>query len=123
MNLNDMRDEIDKLVKAKGFGNDQRFRVYKLFFAILEIAELGEMIKKGPEIWQEGKWKDKPIQWKEKQAEELIDAIFYILDVSRLICPEVDLDKAFIKKLQKNWNRPFQYGVSEGYKIYKNLGE
>jgi len=50
----------------------------------------------------------------EKIAEELVDAIFYVLDASRLACPSVNMDAMFKKKLEKNLGRPYQYG--EGHR-------
>jgi NTP pyrophosphatase (non-canonical NTP hydrolase) len=50
----------------------------------------------------------------QKIAEELIDVIFYILDASRLACPDVNMDEMFQWKLAKNLGRPFQYG--EGHR-------
>jgi len=50
----------------------------------------------------------------EKIAEELIDVMFYVLDASRLACPNMNLDEVFQKKFEKNFSRPFQYG--EGHR-------
>jgi NTP pyrophosphatase (non-canonical NTP hydrolase) len=50
----------------------------------------------------------------QKIAEELIDVIFYVLDASRLACPNMNMDEAFTRKFEKNFSRPFQYG--EGHR-------
>ena len=50
----------------------------------------------------------------EKVAEELVDVLFYVLDASRLACPNTNMDEAFARKLAKNFGRPFQYG--EGHR-------
>jgi hypothetical protein len=44
----------------------------------------------------------------------VIDVIFYVLDTSRLACPSMNMDEVFMKKLEKNLGRPFQYG--EGHR-------
>lgn len=117
MNLNEMRNEIDRLVKQKGWGNNYYFFPFKLFYAMLELSEAGEMWKKGKDTWQNGKWKNKSQkEWEAKLAEELIDVIFYILDASRLACSNIDMDKIFEYKLEKNFNRKYQYGIGDTYK-------
>ena len=100
MHLEEMKKEIQKLVLKKGFYNRIEDIPKKLLFAFIELGEASDDWKKGaPE---------------EKIAEELIDTIFYILDASRLACPSVDMDNMFKKKLEKNLQRPFQYG--EGHR-------
>jgi len=54
--------------------------------------------------WKKAKPTDETI-------EELIDVMFYVLDASRLIDPNANLDEMFLKKLAKNYGRPFMYGV------------
>ena len=95
-----MKKEIESLVIAKGFYNKPEDIPKKLLFAFIELGEASDAWKKGlPE---------------EKIAEELIDVIFYILDASRLACPNMNMDQVFERKLTKNLNRPFQYG--EGHR-------
>jgi NTP pyrophosphatase (non-canonical NTP hydrolase) len=106
LQLEEMKKEIEYLVIGKGFYNKPEDIPKKLLFAFIELGEASDAWKKGlPE---------------EKIAEELIDVIFYVLDTSRLACPNVDLDEVFKKKLAKNLGRPFQYG--EGHRI-KQLEE
>src|SRR3989304_8749895 len=96
MHLEEMKKEIEKLVKKKGFYNKPEDIPKKLLFAFIELGEASDAWKKGdPE---------------EKIAEELIDVIFYVLDASRLACPTVNMDEMFEKKLKKNKNREYQYG-------------
>ncbi len=96
-----MKTEIEALVIAKGFYNKPEDIPKKLLFAFIELGEASDAWKKGlPE---------------DKIAEELIDVIFYILDASRLACPNLNMDNVFKKKLEKNLGRPFQYG--EGHRI------
>ncbi len=100
MNLEEMKKEIESLVIEKGFYNKIEDVPKKLLFAFIELGEASDSWKKGAT--------------EEKIAEELIDVIFYLLDTSRLACPTIDMDVAFKKKLNKNRNRPYQYG--EGHR-------
>jgi len=101
LHLEDMKKEIEALVIAKGFYNNLEDIPKKLLFAFIELGEASDAWKKGlPE---------------DKIAEELIDVIFYILDASRLACPNMNMDTVFKNKLEKNLGRPFQYG--EGHRI------
>lgn len=100
MHLEEMKKQIETLVIAKGFCNKPEDIPKKLLFAFIELGEASDAWKKGlPE---------------EKITEELIDVIFYVLDTSRLACPNMNMDEVFKKKLEKNFNRPFQYG--EGHR-------
>ena len=95
-----MKKEIENLVITKGFYNKPEDIPKKLLFAFIELGEASDSWKKGvPE---------------EKIAEEIIDVIFYLLDTSRLACPNMNMDDVFQKKLEKNLNRPYQYG--EGHR-------
>ncbi len=100
MHLEEMKKQIENLVITKGFYNRPEDIPKKLLFAFIELGEASDAWKKGlPQ---------------EKIAEELIDVIFYILDASRLACPDMNMDEVFKKKLEKNLGRPFQYG--EGHR-------
>src|SRR3972149_7739190 len=100
MQLEEMKREIEALVLAKGFYNTPEDIPKKLLFAFIELGEASDAWKKGlPE---------------EKIAEELIDAIFYVLDASRLACPSMNMDEMFRWKLAKNLGRSYQYG--EGHR-------
>ena len=100
MHLEEMKKEIEKLVLAKGFYNKPDDIPKKLLFAFIELGEASDAWKKGAQ--------------QEKIAEELIDVVFYILDASRLACPNVDMDEMFQLKLSKNLCRSYQYG--EGHR-------
>ena len=102
MNLEEMKKEIEKLVKEKGFYNKPEDIPKKLLFAFIELGEASDAWKKG--------------ESQEKIAEELIDVIFYILDTTRLACPNVNMDEMFNKKLQKNKNREYCYGEGHRHK-------
>ena len=100
MHLEEMKKEIEALVLEKGFYNKPEDIPKKLLFAFIELGEASDAWKKGNS--------------EEKIAEELIDVIFYVLDASRLACPNMNMDEVFQRKLEKNLNRPFQYG--EGHR-------
>jgi NTP pyrophosphatase (non-canonical NTP hydrolase) len=100
MQLEEMKKEIEDLVAAKGLYNKPEDIPKKLLFAFIELGEASDAWKKGLS--------------EEKIAEELVDVIFYILDASRLACPNMNLDDVFAKKLAKNLSRPYQYG--EGHR-------
>ena len=91
-----MKQKIKDLVLEKGFYNKPEDVPKKLLFAFIELGEASDNWKKG--------------KGEEDIAEELIDVIFYILDASRLACPSVNMDDMFVKKLNKNKKRSFQYG-------------
>ena len=101
MQLEEMKKEIELLVITKGFYNKPEDIPKKLLFAFIELGEASDAWKKGLS--------------EEKIAEELIDVMFYILDASRLACPNMNLDEVFKKKLEKNLNRSYQYG--EGHRV------
>ena len=101
--LEEAKAKVRDLVLAKGFGNSPGEIANKLLFAFIELGEAGDSWKKG-----------KP---KEETIEELIDVIFYVLDASRLIDPEANLDLVFERKWEKNMGRSFQYG--EGFRAKK----
>jgi NTP pyrophosphatase (non-canonical NTP hydrolase) len=100
VNLEKMKQEVEKLVITKGFYNKPEDIPKKLLFAFIELGEASDAWKKG--------------EAEEKIAEELIDVIFYVLDASRLACPTINMDEMFSRKLEKNLDRPFQYG--EGHR-------
>ncbi len=101
--LEEAKKKVAELVRAKGFGNSPDEIANKLLFAFIELGEAGDS-------WKKGKPTDETI-------EELIDVIFYVLDASRLISPDADLDAVFAKKWTKNMTRSFQYG--EGFRPKK----
>jgi len=100
MHLEEMKKAIESLVIEKGFYNKLEDIPKKLLFAFIELGEASDAWKKG--------------QSEVEIAEELVDAIFYVLDASRLACPTVNMDEMFLKKLEKNLSRPYQYG--EGHR-------
>jgi NTP pyrophosphatase (non-canonical NTP hydrolase) len=106
MDLEMMKKEIESLVLDKGFYNKPEDIPKKLLFAFIELAEASDAWKKG--------------EHERIVAEELIDTIFYILDVSRLACPSVNMDEMFKRKLEKNRSRPPRYGEGHRHKTYED---
>jgi NTP pyrophosphatase (non-canonical NTP hydrolase) len=98
--LEEAKRKVSELVVAKGFGNTPDEIPNKLLFAFIELGEAGDS-------WKKGKPSGETI-------EELIDVIFYVLDASRLIAPDANLDEVFNNKWTKNMGRPHQYG--EGFR-------
>ena len=96
MHLEEMKQEIERLVIEKGFYNRKEDIPKKLLFAFIELG-------KASDAWKKGKNEA-------EIAEELIDVLFYVLDASRLACPSINMDEMFKAKLEKNRKRPFQYG-------------
>jgi NTP pyrophosphatase (non-canonical NTP hydrolase) len=94
------KKRVGELVVAKGFGNTPNEIPNKLLFAFIELGEASDSWKKG-----------KPTS---ETLEELIDVIFYVLDASRLIDSNANVDEIFERKLAKNMNRPQRYG--EGFR-------
>ncbi|MBS7625314.1 hypothetical protein KEJ29_07055 [Candidatus Bathyarchaeota archaeon] len=98
--FNEAKRLVRELVKAKGFPDDESALTQKLLWAFVELGEAADAYKKG-ESWN-------------IISEELVDAIFYILDFIGLVEKtqgiEIDVDKIFLEKWKKNMERPKQYG-------------
>lgn len=102
--LEECKEKVEQLVQAKKFYNQRKHIPLKLLFAFIELGEAGNAWKKGmPE---------------EAVAEELIDAVFYVLDAWRLACPNLNPDEVFDLKWRKNMSRPVRYG--EGHRALKD---
>ena len=102
--LNECMDSIRKLVELKGHEDNIKDVSQKLLFAVIEIAEAADIIKKhGISLLN--------VQTIE---EELIDAIFYVLDtyglIHRAFETSVNPDLMFKYKLRKNLKRDYRYG-------------
>jgi len=98
--LNEAKKLVRQLVAAKGFPDDESALNQKLLWAFVELGEAADAYKKG-ESW-------------DAINEELIDAIFYILDFIGLAEKtrniQVDVDRLFLEKWRRNMSRPDQYG-------------
>ena len=104
--LQEAKKKVEELVVTKGFGNTPDEIANKLLFAFIELGEAGDS-------WKKGRSTDETI-------EELIDVIFYVLDASRLIAPDANLDEVFERKWTKNMGREFRYG--EGFRTNQARG-
>ena len=87
---------VIELEETKGWGKDPATKIY---YAILELAEAGNL------------WKHRLNKRFSRKAviEELIDAVFYIVETAHHIDPEIDLDLLFLEKYQKNLSRERLY--------------
>ncbi|MEM2110715.1 MAG: hypothetical protein QXX08_02430 [Candidatus Bathyarchaeia archaeon] len=98
--FNEAKELVRQLVAAKGFPNDESALTQKLLWAFVELGEAADAYKKG-ENW-------------DTVNEELIDAIFYILDFIGLVEKtqgmKIDVDHLFLEKWRKNMTRSSQYG-------------
>ncbi|MEM2272626.1 MAG: hypothetical protein QXX56_00215 [Candidatus Bathyarchaeia archaeon] len=104
--FNEAKRLVRELVETKGFPDDESALTQKLLWAFVELGEAADAYKKG-EDWG-------------IISEELIDAIFYILDFIGLVEKtqgiEIDVDKIFLEKWRKNMERPDQYGQKRDIK-------
>lgn len=119
MNLEEMKQKVIELKKAKGFGDNP---TEKLLWAFGELGELTDMYKKGESKWyisdKETLTLKKYSSFNEFQhgkAIELIDIIFYILDYASCDLLGIDLDKVFEEKLALNLKRPVRYGLDNKF--------
>ncbi len=98
--FNQAKDLIRRLVSEKGFPDDESALTQKLLWAFVELGEAADAYKKGDS------WGD--------VCEELIDAIFYILDFIGLVEKtqglRIDVDQIFLDKWRRNMERPVRYG-------------
>lgn len=58
-----------------------------MLFAFAKLGEASDVLKKG--------------KGKEEIAEELVDVLFYVLDVSRLACHTINMDEGSTKNSRK----------------------
>ena len=114
--LKEAMDRVRELVHEKEFEDkfDDNTIFSKVLFAIMELSEALEIIKKhGIETLKVSKFA------RESVSEEMIDAIFYILDAYGILYREgvaKDPDEVFNKKLIKNLSREIKYGRPETVK-------
>ena len=101
VHLYECMEHIRKLVKEKGHEDTLEAFPLKCLFAIVEISEAVD------------EWKKNEFKNKDHIVEELIDAIFYILDAYGLLVRDLNVelpDKVFWDKLKKNFKRRYRYG-------------
>ncbi len=110
--LTECMESIRELVKQKGhednFSDDIIFK--KGLFSVIELSESLDIIKKKGVRFL-------TLEDQSKVSEELIDVIFYILDIYGLLHRELEIedpDTVFNLKLSRNLNRAFRYGRPNG---------
>jgi NTP pyrophosphatase (non-canonical NTP hydrolase) len=96
--LNQKMQEVRALADGKGFSSE-RERIWEMLALIhSEVSEATDAYKKGEPI--------------EHVGEELTDAIIRILHLMSAL--DLDADKLFQDKMQKNWERPYKYNTVRG---------
>ena len=90
--LKGYQKRVVELERIKGWGSDVGIKIY---YAILELAEAGQ-------IWKHRENKDFDSK---ALVEELIDAFFYILEAAYHVDPNIDLDTMFDYKFDLNLRR------------------
>lgn len=111
--LDECMKSIRELVKAKGHEDtfDENTIFKKGVFGVIELSEALDLIKKhGIETLRYDKF------LRDSVSVELIDVIFYVLDIYGILNREgvaESPDKVFEKKLAKNMTREYQYGRPE----------
>ncbi|MEM2739316.1 MAG: hypothetical protein QXQ29_00735 [Candidatus Bathyarchaeia archaeon] len=104
LSFNEAKRMVRELVEVKGFPNDESALTQKLLWAFVELGEAADAYKKG-------------MDWL-TVSEELIDAIFYILDFIGLVEKtqgiDIDVDRLFVEKWRRNMERPRRYGQVRG---------
>jgi len=102
---------IAHLARRLNWGNSRRHVATKIFYAIIELAEAGD-------VWKhrgDAKWLKEHYGIKSKKQlnaymhEELIDAIFYCLHAIHCLNPSLDPDAEFIRKWNINAARKRHY--------------
>ncbi|RLC83118.1 MAG: hypothetical protein DRI61_00350 [Chloroflexi bacterium] len=99
--LNKCMKSIRDLVSEKGHEDSLEDIPLKLLFAIVEVSE-------AVDIWKKNNFKEI-----EDIEEEIIDAVFYLLDAYGILLRDIggkDPDQMFEYKLKKNFKRPRRYG-------------
>jgi len=108
--LKECMEQIKELVKKKGFehGLSDEIIFGKGLFAMMELSEALEPIKKhGIDILKTSSI------IREAVATEIIDSIFYLLDLYGILYDNglaQDPDEVFNQKMSRNLSREFQYG-------------
>ncbi len=132
--LNKIRDEVRRLIKEKNFPlNTER----ALWRGMIEFGEASDIYLKTACKGYWNKKTHKPVSEEEitrgaalngdvvlavdAYIEELVDVVHFIVNATHEPAPNVDLDKAFNKKLAYNFTRPKQYGISDQIKAEVNL--
>lgn len=96
--LNGKMHLVRALADAKGFSSEPE-RIWEMLALIhTEISEATDAYKKGDPV--------------EHVGEELADAIIRILHLMSAL--NLDAEKLFDEKMERNWQRPFKYNTVRG---------
>jgi NTP pyrophosphatase (non-canonical NTP hydrolase) len=96
--LNQKVREVRSLADAKGFSSSPE-RIWEMLALIhTEVSEATDAYKKGEPM--------------EHVGEELADAIIRILHLMSAL--DLDAERLFQEKMQRNWERPFKYNTARG---------
>ncbi len=98
MKINEMALQVKSLCHEKGFLLEDTYecKAEKVARLHSEVSEYFDLAKKGII---------------KGRGEELADILFILLNL--VIIENVDLEAEFIKKLEKNYKRPYKYGTAE----------
>ncbi|MBD3245343.1 MAG: RS21-C6 protein [Candidatus Moranbacteria bacterium] len=94
--LQDFQNYVKEMVKERGFTNN-KLETFLLFSE--EVGELAKAIRNYKNLYQEKNSRTK----KFKLSDEFADVLIYLLDLANQF--EIDLEKAFRRKEQKNKKR------------------
>jgi NTP pyrophosphatase (non-canonical NTP hydrolase) len=96
--LNEKMRQVRALADGKGFSSDPA-RIWEMLALIhTEVSEATDAYKKGEPI--------------EHVGEELTDAVIRILHLMSAL--DLDAEKLFQDKMQKNWERPYKFNTVRG---------
>ncbi len=102
LSLDQLRTNIDELYRFKGWNRDWLW----LFSALnIEVGELGQSVLKKEE--------EKII------AEEFADVMHYLLELMQVKCPNTDLQKALMDKIESNKKNLKKTTDSQGNVVLK----
>ena len=93
MSLNDFKEEVRALNTEKGWRNGTT--TFAEYVALLH-SEVSEMLEE---------WRNKNY---DELAKEYADVFIRLVDMADVF--DIDLDKAYRDKMDRNWQRPYQHG-------------
>lgn len=109
--LDEAKDKVVELANMFGWGVSRRHVATKIYYAMIELAEAGDVWKhRGDKRWL---MREMSISSEEELArhviEELIDTIFYCLNGIYCLNPDTDVDSEFERKWRVNLERGRTY--------------
>jgi len=110
-NLDECKHLISQLAEQLGWGNNINHFQTKLWYAVIELCEAGNLWKHrgNPEHLAVYYGIENEEQFKKKLTEEVIDAIFYCLHALHCLDPTINPDAEFNRKFRINLNRRRAY--------------